>query len=45
MKQEIDNDKLTETRTEEEEMNPCQKVVLNNIYKDNYINNSLETLI
>ena len=34
MKQEIDNDKLTETRTDEEEMNPYQKVVLNNVYKD-----------
>ena len=33
MKQEIDNDKLTETKTEEE-INPCQKVVLNKVYKD-----------
>ena len=35
MKQEIDNDKLTGTKTnEEEEINPYQKVVLNNVYKD-----------
>ena len=34
MKQEIDNDNLTATKTEEEEINPYQKVVLNNMYKD-----------
>ena len=34
MKQEIVNDNLTEIKTEEEEVNPYQKVVLNNIYKN-----------
>ena len=33
MKQEIDNEKLTSTKTEEER-NPYQKLVLNNVYKD-----------
>ena len=33
MKQQTDNEKLTETKTEEE-INPYQKVVLNNAYKD-----------
>ena len=33
MKQKIDNDKLTETKTQEE-INPYLKVVLNNVYKD-----------
>ena len=33
MKREIDNDKLTETRTKEKEINPYKKVLLNNIYK------------
>ena len=34
IKQEIDNEKLTATKTEEEDINPYQKVVLNNVYKD-----------
>ena len=34
MKQEIDNENLTATKIEEEEINPYQKVVLNNVYKD-----------
>ena len=35
MRQEIQQEKLTEIETEkEDEMNPYQKVVLNNIYKD-----------
>ena len=35
MKQEIDSDKLTRTKTnEEEEINPYQKVVMNNVYRD-----------
>ena len=34
MKQEIDNEKLPESKTEEEEINPYQKVMLNNVYKD-----------
>ena len=34
MKQEIDNEKLTASRTEEEEINHYQKVVRNNVYKD-----------
>ena len=34
MKQEIDNDKLTKTNAEEEEISPYQKVVLSNVYKD-----------
>ena len=34
MKQEIDNENLTATKTEEEEINPYHKVVLNNMYKD-----------
>ena len=35
MRQEIDQRKLTETKTVEEgEINPYQKVVLNNVYKD-----------
>ena len=33
-KQEIDNEILTVATTEEEEINPYQKVVLNNVYKD-----------
>ena len=34
-KQEIDQERLTETKTEEEnEINPYQKVLLNNIYED-----------
>ena len=33
MKQETDNDKLTETKTEKD-INPYQKVVLYNLYKD-----------
>ena len=32
-KQEIDNENLTAVKTEEEEINPYQKVVLNNVYK------------
>ena len=35
MKQERDQEKLTEIETEkEDEINPYQKVVLNNVYKD-----------
>ena len=35
MRQEMDNDKLTGTKTsEEEEINPYQKVILNNMYID-----------
>ena len=34
MKQEIDNENWTATKIEEEEINPYQKVVLNNVYKD-----------
>ena len=35
MKQEIDQEKLTEKETEvEDEVNPYQKVVLNNIFND-----------
>ena len=34
MKQEIDNENLTATEIEEEEINLYQKVVLNNVYKD-----------
>ena len=34
MKQEIDNENLTAPKTEEEEIYPYQKVVLNNVYKD-----------
>ena len=35
MKQEIDNDELTRTKTnEEEEINPYQKVVFNNVCRD-----------
>ena len=34
MKQEIDNENLTAMKTEEEEINPYQRVVLNNVYKD-----------
>ena len=33
MKWEIDNEKFTETKTEEQ-MNPCQRALLNNVYKD-----------
>ena len=35
IRQEIDQDRLTEKKTEEEdEVNPYEKVVLNNVYKD-----------
>ena len=34
IKQEIDNKNLTATKTEEEEINPYQTVVLNNVFKD-----------
>ena len=35
IRQEIDQERLTETKTkEEDEINPYQKVVLNNVYKD-----------
>ena len=35
MRQEIDQEKLTQTEMEkEDEINPYQKVVLNNVYKD-----------
>ena len=34
MKQEIDNENLTVTKTGEEKINSYQKVVLNNVYKD-----------
>ena len=35
MKQEIDNDKLKRAKTsQEEDINPYQKVVLNNVYRD-----------
>ena len=33
MKQEIDNENLTATKTEEEGINHYQKVVMNNMYK------------
>ena len=33
MKQEINQEKLTETKTEEE-VNPYKRVILNNVYKD-----------
>ena len=34
MKQETDNENLTATKTQEVEINPYQKVVLNNVYRD-----------
>ena len=36
IRQEIDNDRLTRNKiNEEEEINPYQKIVLNKVYKDN----------
>ena len=34
MQQDIDNENLTATMTEDKEINPYQKVVLNNVYRD-----------
>ena len=34
MKQEIDNENVTANKTEEEGINPYQKVVLNTVYED-----------
>ena len=35
IKQEIEDDKLTRDKMEEDEINPYQKVVLNNVYREN----------